>query len=73
MTAGRPPLPPTERKTERVVLSLTPGALKLLDALVAADDQAETRQELLSFLIREEAHRRGVQARTKRSNQRSKR
>lgn len=64
---GRPPLPPGQAKTVRVVLSLTPTGLELLDALVARDEQAETRQELLSFLIREEAHRRGIQARNKRN------
>lgn len=60
MRTGRPPLPPGQAKTVRVVLSLTPTGLELLDALVDDDPQAETRQDLLGFLIREEFSRRGL-------------
>lgn len=62
MPAGRPQLPPGEGKTERVVLSLTPGMLDVLDDLVASDKVAESRQQLLTFLIRDEAKRRDTAA-----------
>lgn len=63
MKAGRPELPAGERKSERVVLSLTPHDVELLDALVKNDELSENRQEMLRQLLRVE-HARRVNAGT---------
>ncbi len=50
---GRPLKAPEDRKSEQVVLLLTPHQMRVLEALVEDDDDATTAQDLLRYLVRE--------------------